>query len=92
MDGRAIPNDQEFSRKVPGEMAEEGDDLLLADAVGVGLSEHIAVIRDAADGGELVPLAAVADFRRFSSRRPGRAHHAFETRADFVHEDDRGVV
>lgn len=50
MDGRTVPDEQELSREVLGQVAEKRDDLLFADAVGVGLREDPAVEADVADG------------------------------------------
>lgn len=88
MDWRAIPDDQEVSGNLLGEKSQEGHDLLFTDAMRIALAEDLAVNSNTADGRELVPLAAVSDFRCFSSRCPGRFDHAFEARPDFVYKDN----
>ncbi len=86
-----IPNNQELAGYLFGKLLQKGDDLFFADAVSIAVRKNPAIMADAADGGELVPFAAVADFRSLSSRCPSRAPHTFEARPDFVHKHHRGV-
>ena len=90
MDGRAIPDKQQFAGHMALQMGQELNDLRALDAA--GKEPEVEVLpSQPGDGAEVFPIETVEEQRRLSLGRPGPHAMRLLGQAAFVDENDRAA-
>jgi len=87
VDGRAIPEDQQFAGHMPQKMSQEINHLWTFDAAGME-GEVVIPPCQPGDGREAFPVEGELQYRRLAARRPGAHPMGFLTQSAFINEDD----
>lgn len=87
MDGRSIPEDQEWCLQVAQECFKEFDDLRTLDRAGIDLEIEVPE-SDSRDDRKTLPTESLLDHRSLTARRPSAHSVGTRTQAAFVEEDD----
>ncbi len=92
MDGRAIPDQEEFALNVTQQTLEKADDLGAPESPLAHLQEHPPVVGKAANHGQMIARAGHAQDRRLAPRRVGAHEPRQQVEGGLVYPDDRAPL